>query len=295
MRGGTPLAETLLEVGGFLQQRGLLTDGGALNLARGLRGRGGVLSLTTQDVRASAHGLTRELLLEPDPGQWPLVAERYYQRYDRGKPRRPSRLQRLYQQWSADLGPAGLLRACQSHPHLWSSIAEALALPGPDDPDRRLLGLAVEVRASGDWAAWRQAYQGHPSWGPDLLGLLPLLPYPLAAERLDWLAQQQNPWPPWPEAVLLACWHREPVVLAMPDSLIRLTLSLVAGSPSGVDPRWLAVLRFYRWPATEIDRLAASLLPHDPIHRIVYGARPGHSWLGQLLEQMREQSLPGPA
>jgi hypothetical protein len=280
-----------------LQQRGLLTDGGAVKLAGGLRGRGGVLSLTTQDVRGSAHGLTRELLLEPDATLWPELADNYYRRYDRGKSRRPSRLQRLYLQWSFDQGPLGLLEACRSHPHLWSELREVL---GPlrweeEELDRMLLWLACQVREERDESCWLLAYQERSAWRPRLVELLPLLPYPILEQRLAWLAARaEDTQCPWQEALLLACRLTEPQpeAVPMPPSLIALTLRLVKAAPEGVDPAWLAVLRPYRWPAGQLERLQASLRPGDPVRRIVYGARPGRSWWEQLWETLRAQALP---
>jgi hypothetical protein len=274
----------------FLGQRGLLTDGGSLNLARGLRGRGGVLSLTTQDVRASAHGLARDLLEEPNPARWAPLAEAYYGRYDRGKPRRPTRLQRLFLEWSPDLGPLGMLEACQTHHRLWQAVGDALPFQDPEDRERQLLEVALAVRESSSWDFWRQAFDSKASWRPDLLAMLPLLPQPPLQQRLAWLAgQAKEPRQLWSEGLLLAC-RRPPgsVPVDLPSPLRELLLQLVTTSPREVDGRWLGLLRGYRCGADYLEKLAGSLHVEDPIHRIVYGARPGRSWLAELWHDLRQ-------
>lgn len=298
-RLGSKAVTPLLQLAHFLQERGLLTDGGVLSLEQGLSGRGGVVSLTTQDVRASAHALTLLLLEEPDSLRWHEIAEDYYRRFDRGKPRRPTRLQRLFLEWSADLGPVGLLEACCRHPRLWEVTREALAFQQPDDPDRLLLELALTVRDSGCWKAWQEAFekktsvaQGHLA-RPRLLEILSLLPQPAPQERLEWLCQKTDgTLTAWSQALLLAC--RRPAALSpitMPESLIQMTLNLVRSAPGEVDPRWLAALRGYRWPASELQKLKDSLLKNDPIHRIVYGPRPGRPWLAELLGSVGSEDL----
>jgi hypothetical protein len=281
-----------LKLAHFLHERGLLTDGGALNLGQGLSGRGEVLSLTTQDVRASAHSLTRDLLKAVDPSCWPGLAEDYYKRYDRGKPRRPTRLQRLFLEWSADLGPLGMLEACQTHPRLWQAIDAALPPNDHEDPDCRLLSLALKVRESEDWETWLEAFASDRAIRAELLALLPLLPYPAWEVRLAWLADQAaGPHAPWSEELLTACRRRpgSPAV-AMPEPLIALTIRLVVGAPGEVDPRWLAALRTFRWPASSLTTLANALSLEDPVHRIVYGARPGKRWLADLWDELERLS-----
>lgn len=281
VREGTESSRCLLSLAHFLDARGLLTDGGRLSLASGLRGRGGVLSLTTQDVRSSAHGLARDLWEVREPARWASIAESYYERYDRGKPRRPTRLQRLMMAWSPDLGPLGLLEACATHPRLWSELELALRLGSSEDHEAGLLATALAVRQCHDWTPWLTRLENRNGCPSELLELLPLLPHPAETVRLAWLSEQS--WLPAP-ARLLACRRRvfAPSVM-MPQALREMTCGLIQSSRGAVEARWLGVLRGYRWPAAEVSRLGASLDPQDPVHRIVFGPRPGRSWLAELL------------
>lgn len=263
-----------------------------MSLAGDLKGRNGVLSLSSQDVRAYAHGLVLELLEQTDPTRWPAVAERYYQCYDRGKPRRPTRLQRLYLEWSADQGPLGLLEAASSHPHLWEEMAAALSYQDPHDADRHLLQVVLQVRGQASWQPWLLAYRSSGELRGLLLRSLPLLPYPPLLERLGWLEEQARELV-GAEDLLLACRlttpPREPP--SMPLPLVELCLALVRGHPQECDPRWLAVLRGYRWPASRLAKLRAELDRRDPVHRIVFGPRPGRPWLAHLLDELEAQAL----
>lgn len=281
VRQGTEPAARLLEMARFLQSRGLLTDGGALSLQAGLRGRGGVLSLTTQDVRASAHGLARDLWGEQDDSRWAATAEQYYERFDRGKPRRPTRLQRLLIAWSSDLGPQGLLKACATHPRLWDDLAQALAQQELHDADSALLSIALSVHQRQHWGPWLEHFEIS-SMVQEMLEMLPLLPFPTQSERLAWLEQRVAA----PASGRLLACRREGTPVQMPEALRTLTIELVASAPGAVDPRWLGVLRGYRWPRDEVIRLRASLEPDDPVYRIVYGPRPGQPWLVELLEKL---------
>ncbi len=279
-------------VASFLEELDMLTDGGRLNLGQGLLGRGGVLSLTTQDVRAGAHALALELLAEPDPAHWGGVAERYNRSYDRGKPRRPNRLQRLYQEWSGDLGFLGLLEACRTHPRLWEAVREALPMLHDDDDDRQVMGLALEVHDLADWAPWlnsyRQEARTNSSRSGRLLEMLPLLPYPRLEQKLAWLTEEVHQCG-GREAHLLAA-RQDPLApgrLEMPAALRELTLRLLGENPGEANPSWLAAQRGYLWPQEDLQRLDQALLPHDPVHRIVYGARPGRPWLAQLLDELK--------
>jgi hypothetical protein len=292
-RHGSSRAARLLELGRFLQARGLLTQGGELSLTRELRGRNAAQSLTTQDVRASAHGLVLELLAEPAACRWPEVAESYYRRFDRGKPRRPTRLQRLYLEWSPDLGPLGLLEACSTHPRLWGELRQALPSQQPQACEALLLKAACEVQEGSGWEPWLQAFDLHPALRAPLLLALPLLPHPCLPVRLEWLAGLATPKAVDSQANdlaaarLLACrLPRGKTGLGMPAPLIRLALQLVGSTPAEVDPSWLGALRGFGWPAAEVARLRAALRPEDPVHSIVYGARPGRPWLKELLEEL---------
>ena len=265
----------------FLQSRGLLTDGGILSLQAGLRGRGGVLSLTTQDVRASAHGLTRDLWREQDNSRWTVTAEQYYERFDRGKPRRPTRLQRLLIAWSSDLGAQGLLKACATHPRLWEDLAEALAQQKLHDTDSALLTIALSVHHGQHWGPWLEHFEIS-TMTQEMLEMLPLLPYPTESERLAWLEQRVAA----PASGRLLACRRKGAPIPMPKALRTLTVDLIASAPGAVDPRWLGVLRGYSWPGDEVARLRANLDPADPVHKIVYGPRPGQPWLVELLKKL---------
>lgn len=263
----------------------MLTDGGALNLEAGLLGRGGVLSLTTQDVRSWAHGLVLELWETEGATDWPVVAERYSERFDRGKPRRPTRLQRLFQEWSADFGPLGFLEACRNHPRLWSVLESALLSPLDNGPEQRLLEVALTVHQSGDWAEFHQSYRSRPKLRPILLLALPLLDSPSLEERLVWLTAEVHEHPELGAEILQACRTSEPANLPLPDALARACLSLLRQHPGQADPRWLGSLRGYRWPQGWAQEFAAAIQPDDPIRRIVFGPRPGTRWLEQLIER----------
>lgn len=287
-RQAAPASCHLLAVARFLESRDLLTDGGRLSLAAGLRGRGDVLSLSLQDVRASAHGLARDLCAERDSGRWEALAEEYYGRYDRGKPRRPTRLQRLMIAWSADLGPLGMLEACARHSRLWEELERALAFEAAPDADARLLAVALNVHRQKTWTPWLHQLEAAQLAASDLLEMLPLLPYPEEEVRLDWLSRGHD----LPAASrILACRRsRLEGRIEMSPALRELTRRQVAQTYGSVDARWLGVLRGYRWPTPEVEQLRLALSPSDPVHRIVYGPRPGRPWLTELLEGL---SAPG--
>jgi hypothetical protein len=204
-------------------------------------------------------------------------------------------LQRLYQEWSRDLGFLGLLEACRTHPRLWEAVREALPMLHHDDDDRQLMSLALEVRDLADWAPWLQSYRDEPPTNSPrsgrLLEMLPLLPYPRLEQRLAWLAEDVLR-SGGREAHLLAA-RQDPLVpgrLEMPAALRELTLRLLGQTPGEANPSWLAAQRGYLWPQDDLKRLRDALLSHDPIHRIVYGARPGRPWLAQLLEELSSTS-----
>lgn len=287
VRQGSLQAGLLLELARFLKLRGMLTDGGALNLERGLQGRGGRLSLTTQDVRSWAHGLVVELWGAP-PAEWPKMHQTYGERFDRGKPRRPNRLQRLFQEWSCDFGPLGLLRACRTHPRLWQTIELVLQSPAVSGTEAELLQAAGSLHLRRDWQGFQASFRAHPELRRQLLLALPLVDAPDLPERLDWLSQQLKHSPELSSEILQACRPHDPVELKLPDALAQACLQLLREHPGQADPKWLGSLRHYRWPqdlADELDRLIA---PHDPIRRIVFGARPGTNWLNELLSSLSD-------
>lgn len=275
-----PEAARLQRLADLLGQRGLLTDGGQLSRDRGLRGRGGMMSLQAQDVRAVAHALVLELWQEAEEGRWSELADDYFQRYDRGKRRRPHRLQRLYLEWSADLGWRGLLQACRRHPRLYGELRQALLCLDAELPERRWLEVALRVLQGEPWSLWRELHEqlGSPA---EWLDMLVYLPSPTLRERLWWL-DQEAPRRAWPtEAVLLSCRALESGPLEMPAGLVERCLTLLEQAEH-LEPSWLAVLRPYRWPRKALERLWSACERHPELARIRYGARPGRSWLEDL-------------
>ena len=270
----------------FLSSKGFLTDGGQLNLNAGLLGRGGVLSLTTQDVRTWGHGLVLELWESEEPQNWPVLTLEYSQRFDRGKPRRPTRLQRLYLEWSRDLGPLGLLEAAQSHPQLWPEIRDAVAFQSPEDQDRHFLESVLEFREQKDWSRFHERFLSLPRQKGALLKALPLLDGLALKERLDWLAQRLVDEPHLTPEVVLACRASSLAACQLPISIARAVVVLVENSPGETDPKWLGSLRHYRWPRETVSALSSAVSMSDPIRRIVFGARPGTNWFEQLLDDL---------
>ena len=287
VRQGSPRAGLLLELARFLKLRGMLTDGGALNLERGLQGRGGTLSLTTQDVRSWAHGLVVELWEAP-PGEWPEVQQDYGERFDRGKPRRPNRLQRLFQEWSSDFGPLGLLRACRTHPRLWETIELVLESPAVSGTEAELLKAVDSLHRRGDWEGFQASYRAKPKLRRQLLLALPLVDAPDLPERLAWLSQELKHSPELGSEILQACRPHDPVELSLPDALAQACLQLLREHPGQADPKWLGSLRHYRWPQDLPNELDGLIAPHDSIRHIVFGARPGTNWLNELLSSLRD-------
>ena len=291
VRAGSSQAPRLLELVQFLACKGLLTDGGLLNLEAGLKGRGGVLSLTTQDVRSWAHSLVLELMEAENSNDWAPLTQDYSQRFDRGKPRRPTRLQRLCLEWSRDLGPLGLLEAAHQHPSLWSEIEEAITFQSPEDHDRKLLDIVVGLRRSKNWSAFQQAFLEHPRQQAELLRALPSLDFPALRERLDWLSELASRQETLDSEIVLACRTTPPAVCALPLPIMRTALRLIGTHPGEVDPRWLGSLRFYRWPKDSVESIDSLIAPDDLVRRIVFGPRPGMNWLQQLLEDLRRNCV----
>lgn len=285
-RKGSGAASLLIELATFLESKDLLTDGGRINLKEGLLGRKGLLSLTAQDVRSWAHYLALQLWSQKDLSKWPDVLSSYYASYDRGKRRRPNRLQRLYLEWSSDYGPIGLLEAAKSHPDLTAKIKAALLLIDDRDPDSRLLAIffRAEKSRSGDY--WFKAFQNIPELRKPLLRLLPLLHYPNILERLHWLAGKaiDPELNDLREEMWMACARgttkEEPIEL--PDPLLGLLLKLLAEANEQVEARWLAVLYGYRLCLKELHLLESLLSNQDPIHKIGFGARRSRLWWQEL-------------
>lgn len=287
VRAGSSQAPRLLELAQFLASKGLLTDGGQMNLEAGLEGRGGVLSLTTQDVRSWAHSLVLDLTEANDPNEWSALTQVYSQRFDRGKPRRPTRLQRLYLEWSRDLGPLGLLEAAQQHSFLWSEIEEAVSFQTLDDHDRKLLDVILEFRGSGDWLAFQQNFLNQPRLQAELLRALPSLDAPSLESRLDWLSELARSRGRLDSEIILACRIPPGTDHSLPEPLVQTLFRLLDEHQGEVDPKWLGSLRFHRWPMAAVDLLDSRISRDDLIRRIVFGPRPGLNWLEQMLGELR--------
>lgn len=296
-RKNTAKGQHLLDVAGYLGERDLLTDGGKINLAQGLLSRKDTLRLTTQDVRGSAHALALELLAHKAALEWPNLTQAYYARYDRGKPRRPNRLQRLYLEWSHDFGPLGLLRAVQSHPRLRDITLKALPYLEEDHPDRQLLQLFFYIEQTGHTAAWLQAFTTQPVLRTGLLGILPLLTWLPLNERLMWLEDIQAG--KTSETLDIELWlachqeQRTTIESHLPLQLQSLGLSIIKKHFGEIDAAWLGVLKGYQLPRTTVWAFAQALSPIDPVHTIAYGPQRKYSWWQQLYQELLTRSFLG--
>ena len=284
-------AERLLALGRFLAQHGLLTDGGVKSLDNGLRGRNDVRSLGLQDVRSWAHGLVVELWLA-EPQEWMTLFEDYRRRFDKGKPRRPNALQRLYLEWSPDYSWPGLLDACRVHGFLWERLDEALARLHDDHPERPLLSLASQCRTN--MTAWDDAWRQGVTDPSVLLQLLfkvsrhderlPRLSAIAASVRLD------EELPSWAYFVIAACCcsfdeartTRPSVCL---EDLARSVLDAFDGMHQA---EFLCGFRAFLSREDTLQKLMAGLSPADPLQRVTYGARPGIRWIESLREELEQ-------
>lgn len=290
-------AQALLDAAGFLSSRGLLTDGGEKNLVDLLEGRGGMVSLTTQDVRAWAHALTLEILEESSPNRWPEIATVYFKTYDKGKPRRPNRMQRLYIEWSADASWLGMLEACQNHPQLWGPVKDALQSLNPDNLDARIFQVYLAATDSSDWAVWKAAFELHPKERRQWLAMLPYFNFLNIDERLTWLGREAEnlqslpQLPPWAPDLFLACRReRAPEPLPLPETLVSLLFSLLQRFEGEIDPCWIGALRNYRVSQSDLVRFQSAISKDDPIRRIALGPRPGRPWLPLMWDLLKVDS-----
>lgn len=287
---GSQQVDVLRALGIFLERKDLLTDGGKKSLQNELRGRNHIVSLGLQDVKSCAHGLAESLWTCGSEELWPGLTEEYFQTYDRGKPRRPTHLQRLYLEWSPTLDWVGLLRILPHHPFLWKELQ--LALERIEDPlvDKDCLLLALACRQSVEpWrAAWAEA-----KLAPEyLLRLLPHLELPLD-RRLRILGQL----PPsadsqdWVRACHCRPSQARGVGLANQElgQLETRAMKILGQVDSEfLDPLFVSAFRAFVTCENTVIHLADSISPVDPLRRVVYGARPGRAWLLGLLDELRE-------
>ncbi len=291
-------AQALLDVARFLSKRGLLTDGGEKNLEDLFQGRGEMVSLTTQDVRAWAHALALELLEEISPPRWPDIATVYFNTYDKGKPRRPNRMQRLYMEWSADAGWLGMLEACQNHSQLWVPLVEALQSLEPDNRDARFFRVFLQATEDSDWKVWQAAYHNSLKERQQWLCMLPYFEFLEVRDRLAWLDGQAeslldlSKLPNWASALLLA--YRKPKesdAVVLPAPMMVLLMQLLTQFRNEVDPRWIGVLTSYRVSAQNLAQIRSAISDSDPIHRIALGPRPGRPWLPEMWALLEEKGF----
>lgn len=294
-RKGTGAAALLIELATFLESKALLTDGGRINLNEGLLGRKGLLSLTAQDVRSWAHYLALSLWSQKDPSQWPNTLSLYLLSYDRGKRRRPNRLQRLYLEWSSDYGPIGLLEAAQGHPELTAKIRAALLLIDEREPDSRLLTVFFETAKSKSGDCWLKAFQSSPELRKPLLRLLSFLHHPNIQERLHWLADKaiDPELHDLREELWMACARRatKECPIELPDPLFHLLLKLLAEAYEQIEAPWLAVLCGYRLSLEKLHLLESMLSSQDPIHRIAFGAGRSRLWWQELRAMLYAEAI----
>ena len=279
----------------YLRDLGLLTKGGLGNLEIGLKGRNNVVSLGLQDVRSWAHGLVEELIPQLSCKEmWESTTSVYTQSFDRGKPRRPTHLQRLYLEWSSDYSWPGLIRACKTHPQLWTQLQVALERLEDRDPEYEILDLALRCQNSLD--PWVSKFEGDPSLRGALLVLLPLLNLATPARRVSFLAElaSGSSIPPvLASAVIKAtlCSFAEAKVLAKHEFnrvvLEKLGLSLMEQyQEEFVDPYLVASFRSFITSEKARERLLKSIPVDDPIRKVNFGSRPGTSWLACLADEM---------
>jgi hypothetical protein len=283
--------EKLRKLGRFLFDRRLLTGGGETSLKSGLRGRNGVVSLSLQDVRSWAHGMVLELW-ELEDERWDAAAEMYSGRFDKGKPRRPNALQRLYLEWSSDYSWAGLLDACRCHSHLWGELGRALTRLDPEYPDRQILEIALQCRE--DFAAWDRAFlQGVP--GPArlfrLLGRLGEIDRPSCLLRLRRAAQaleSAEELPSWTYQLLCASACPMSVAHSLPscEDLETLAQRFLATFQGFHEPSFLCGFRGYIGRTATLKCLFANIKAGDPLRRVCYGPRPGTEWLEVLRAEL---------
>lgn len=269
--------DRLRKLAAFLLRRGHLTDGGRKALEDGLEGRNGFCSLTGQDVRGWAQALALELWGACE-SNWEAVHQDYFLRFDRGKPRRPSHLQRLYIQWSSDFSWPGLLRRARTHPWLWDDLALAVARLPPEHPERGLLSLALSARsAPGALEAARLKGDVPRSV---LFCLARHLPWP-AFTRLEFL-ERAAPGCDLEEAYSLVCACSLPFAEAasLPPlpGLERVAETLLPHCIDHHRAEFFTGFRAFLRKSALLEPLWASLSIGDPLRRVRFGPRPGVEW-----------------
>ena len=289
---GTAEAQQLVELAQFLQGQAMLTGGGESKLKLGLTGLGRQCSLTLQDVRSWAHGLVEELIsCLANPERWPEKKQRYLSTYDRGKPRRPTHIQRLYQRWSSDLDWTGLIAAAQRHPRIWSDIEHAVSFLETPSQEKHILELALHLKHSQDWSVWKRQFEQNGEYQRAYLRLLPLTGQATLQQRVDWLEDflsrkpaEKNLRIPF---VLCALKHRgEPIFKGSCPSLFSLNIETIEETSGRVEPLLLYALLTTLNRPDSLPILQELVAPTDPILSIGYGARPGVNWTEQLWERL---------
>lgn len=270
--------DKLKEIASFLRQRGHLTDGGVKNLEVGFSGRNGFYSLTSQDVRGWAQALAKELW-SIDSSRWFEVCEDYFFRYDKGKPRRPNHLQRLYLDWSPDCSWPGLLAASRSHPELWEELSTAVERLQEDHPERELLRLACRARNCPE-LLWEEFEGGRLS--RELFHqMCGSLPWELTA-RLEMLSRSA-PTASREQGYSLICaasveLSEAQKVFVPCDEIEVLARRILPYFAERHRAEFFTGFRsFIRDPDLWL-MLRASLALDDPLRRVRFGSRPGTLW-----------------
>lgn len=277
--------DRLVRLAEFLAERGHLTDGGMKGLSEGLHGRNGFCCLTDQDVRGWAHALVGSLW-QTGEEHWETETQSYFSRFDKGKPRRPNHLQRLYLDWSEDRSWTGLLRATANHPQLWTELAVALERLHPDHPERGLWKFALAFRS--DPTRWSAAWHDETLERGLLLRLAARLPWSVL-ERLRALAECVDSASEGEQYDLLcACAAPWPEVLDLPEfpALESLAERLLPCRRVHHRPEFFTGFRAFLRDPRLLPPLFESLTPQDPLTTIRFGARPGRLWSGALREEL---------
>ncbi len=284
-------AQRLLRLGRFLEGERLLTDGGVKKLAEGLRSNNGFVSLTVDDVRSWGQALT-VLLWQSREESWPALQADYFATYDRGKPRRPTRIQRLLLDWSPERDVAGLFQACLRAPDIIGQVREALAYPSEEPAPGRALAASLEALEQESAAPWVASYGADPQARPHLLAILPHLTSPAYAERLEWLACRLESSPTESEAAILRAGRPprlDPKLRLDPEQLAARLLAERAWwhlerTPGAPEPPILGLL----WAvaprdAETVRRLDGLLCPDSRWRQVGYGADRLNAWWCELL------------
>lgn len=277
--------ERLTRLAEFLARRGHLTDGGSKGLSLGLRGRNGYCCLTDQDVRGWAHALVNSLW-QTDEERWEAETERYFSCFDKGKPRRPNHLQRLYLDWSDDLSWPGLMRAANGHPRLWAELAVAVDRLHSDHPEKRLWEFALAFRE--DSTGWKMAWRDHVIERSLLLKMASRLPWSTLKRlcALQGCVESVDPCDRY--ELICACAAGWNEVLELPPfpELQSLAESLLPYPSLEHRPEFFTGFRaFLREPALLVP-LFESLSPRDPLAAVRFGARPGRLWSEAVRDEL---------